>query len=89
MDGEISESEDLSLSEEFDKVIPFHQLLDVSANKSKAELAHKGVLSQRHRPSTEALRTAILKRSVSAASTVRQTLYLLFLSNSTKNGLFI
>ena len=53
------------MSEEFDKVIPFHTLLDVSASKSKAELAHKGVMSQRQKPTTDALRTAILKRSVS------------------------
>ncbi len=72
MDGEISETED-SIKEDLDAVIPFHQLLDVSANKSKAELAHKGsMMAQRQRPSTDALRTAILKRSVSSSSTVRK-----------------
>ena len=40
MDGDVSEAEDFSISEDFDKLIPFHQLLDVSAGKAKAELAH-------------------------------------------------
>jgi hypothetical protein len=74
MDGEISELEDLSLTgslkEEFDRAVPFHELLDVSAGRGKAELAHKGTLSQRRGPSTEALRTAILRRTASATSTV-------------------
>lgn len=82
MDGEISECEDTSQHsattsasndmEEFDRLIPFHELLDISANKSRAELAHKGGLMQRQRPSTEALRTAILRRTVSATSNVRK-----------------
>jgi hypothetical protein len=54
--------------EELDSAIPFHTLLDVSATKSKAQLAHKGTLGQRHKPSAEALRASILKRSVSTAS---------------------
>ena len=41
---------------DFSSIIPPHSLLDVSASKSKAELAHKGLLSSRQRPSTEALR---------------------------------
>ena len=78
-DGEISECEDTSHhssnmanmdSESFDRLIPFHKLLDVSPNRSKAELAHKGALSQRQRPSTDALRTAILRRTVSTTSNV-------------------
>ena len=54
--------------EELDKAIPFHSLLDVSANRSRAELAHKGLLSSRHRPSQEALRAAMLRKSISHAS---------------------
>jgi hypothetical protein len=42
--------------------------LDISAHKSKAELAHKGTMSLRSRPSSEALRSAVMRRSVSAAS---------------------
>ena len=81
-DGEISECEDTSQhsnvsasmnEESFDRLIPFHQLLDVSPNRSKAELAHKGALSQRQRPSTDALRTAILRRTVSTTSNVSCT----------------
>merc|ERR1719357_2513746 len=54
--------------EELDEAIPPHSLLDISASKSKAELAHKGLLSSRHRPSTEALRAAMLRKSVSHTS---------------------
>ena len=62
-------SEDMaSAKEELDSAVPFHTLLDVSANKSKAELAHKGVLSQRQRPSTEALRATVMRKSVSTLS---------------------
>ena len=62
-------SEDMATAkEELDEAVPFHTLLDVSANRSKAELAHKGVLSQRQRPSTEALRATGLRKSVSTLS---------------------
>ena len=79
MDDDISETEleDISISssgplkDELDKLFPFHKLLDVSAGKSKAELAHKGAMSQRTKPTSDALRTSILRRSVSASSTVR------------------
>ena len=54
--------------EELDQAIPFHTLLDVSASKSKALLAHKGTLGQRHRPSADALRASVMRRSVSTAS---------------------
>ena len=57
-----------SAKEELDQAVPFHTLLDVSANKSKAELAHKGILSQRQRPSQEALRATVLRKSVSTMS---------------------
>ena len=58
-------SEDMaSAKEELDEAVPIHTLLDVSANRSKAELAHKGLLSQRQRPSTEALRATVLRKSV-------------------------
>ena len=65
--GEISEDM-ASAKEELDQAVPFHQLLDVSANKAKAELAHKGILSQRQRPSQEALRATVLRKSVSTVS---------------------
>ena len=62
-------SEDMaSAKEELDEAVPIHTLLDVSANRSKAELAHKGLLSQRQRPSTEALRATVLRKSVSTLS---------------------
>ena len=56
--------------EELDKAIPFHSLLDVSANRSRAELAHKGLLSSRHRPSQEALRAAMMRKSISHTSSI-------------------
>ena len=62
-------SEDMaSAKEELDEAVPIHTLLDVSANRSKAELAHKGLLSQRQRPSSEALRATVLRKSVSTLS---------------------
>ena len=62
-------SEDMaSAKEELDEAVPIHTLLDVSANRSKAELAHKCLLSQRQRPSTEALRATVLRKSVSTLS---------------------
>lgn len=78
LDEDISETEleDISISssgpikDELDKLIPFHDLLDISANKSKAELAQKSALAQRSKPSMDALRTNILRRSLSASSTV-------------------
>ena len=58
-----------SAKEELDAAVPFHTLLDVSANRSRAELAHKGTfLSQRQRPSQEALRATVLRKSVSTLS---------------------
>ena len=72
--SEIDEAmEPAEAKEELDRAVPFHTLLDVSANKAKAELAHKGALSMRHRPSTEALRSAVMRRSVSAASNFSST----------------
>ena len=57
-----------SAKEELDAAVPFHTLLDVSANRSRADLAHKGTLSQRQRPSQEALRATVLRKSVSTLS---------------------
>ena len=54
--------------EELDSAVPVHNLLDVSASKSKAQLAHRGTLGQRHRPSSDALKRSILKRAPSTAS---------------------
>ena len=50
------------VTEELDKVIPQHQLLDNTAAKHKNELVHRGTLATRHRPSGEGLRTQILRR---------------------------
>ena len=49
--------------EELDNAIPFHILLDVSANRSRAKLAHKGMLTSRHRPSEESFSKATRKKS--------------------------
>merc|ERR1712106_386960 len=51
-----------NITEELDKVIPKHQLLDNTAAKHKNELVHRGTLATRHRPSGEGLRTQILRR---------------------------
>ena len=48
------------LKEELDRAVPPHELLDTSANRSRAELASKGGLSQRHPPN--------LKRNTSNSS---------------------
>ena len=39
-----------------------------SANKSKAKLAHKGILCQRQRPTQEALQATVLRKSISTLS---------------------
>lgn len=41
----------LPIKEEFDKAVPPHELLDISANKSRAELANRGALANRQLPS--------------------------------------
>lgn len=43
----------LPLKEELDKVVPPHELLDISVNKSKAELANRGALANRQLPSVK------------------------------------
>ena len=50
------------ITEELDRMIPQHQLLDNTAAKHKTELVHRGTLATRHRPSGEGLRTQILRR---------------------------
>jgi len=61
MAGDISEDKD-NVTTELDQVIPKHQLLDSTAAKHKKELAHRGILASRHRPSGQGLRTQILRR---------------------------
>lgn len=41
----------LPIKEELDRAVPPHELLDISANKSKAELANRGALANRQLPS--------------------------------------
>lgn len=41
----------LPIKEEFDRAVPPHELLDISASKSKAELANRGALANRQLPS--------------------------------------
>ena len=41
----------LPIKEEFDNAVPPHELLDISASKSKAELANRGALANRQLPS--------------------------------------
>lgn len=43
----------LPIKEEFDKAVPPHELLDISANKSRAELANRGALANRQLPSSK------------------------------------
>ena len=57
--------------EELDSAIPFHILLDVSANRSRARLAHKGMLTTRHRPSEESFSKATRKKSKQFRSKAR------------------
>ena len=51
-----------NITEELDKVIPKHQLLDSTAAKHKNELVHRGTLATRHWFSGVGLRTKILRR---------------------------
>ncbi|KRT84865.1 Sterile alpha motif containing protein [Oryctes borbonicus] len=43
----------LPIKEELDSAVPPHELLDISANKSKAELANRGALANRQLPSSK------------------------------------
>ncbi|XP_057658198.1 uncharacterized protein LOC130895088 isoform X2 [Diorhabda carinulata] len=43
----------LPIKEEFDRAVPPHELLDISASKSKAELANRGALANRQLPSVK------------------------------------
>lgn len=43
----------LPIKEEFDRAVPPHELLDISASKSKAELANRGALANRQLPSAK------------------------------------
>lgn len=43
----------IPLKEELDNVVPQHELLDISANKSKADLANRGALANRQLPSSK------------------------------------
>jgi len=61
MAGDISEDKD-NATTELDQVIPKHELLDSTAAKHRKELAHRGILATRHRPSGQGLRTQILRR---------------------------
>lgn len=42
----------MPVKEELDRAVPPHDLLDVSANKSKAELANRGGLANRQLPTS-------------------------------------
>nr|XP_023016595.1 uncharacterized protein LOC111505922 isoform X2 [Leptinotarsa decemlineata] len=43
----------MPIKEEFDRAVPPHELLDISASKSKAELAGRGALANRQLPSVK------------------------------------
>lgn len=43
----------LPIKEEFDRAVPPHELLDISASKSKAELVNRGALANRQLPSAK------------------------------------
>lgn len=53
----------LPVKDELDRAVPQHDLLDVSANKSKGELGQRGGLANRQLPSQG-------KRSLSNSSSV-------------------
>ena len=72
-DTDLANDDSLDPSDILDRAVPPHELLDVSAGRCKAELAHKGTMSLRSRPSSEALRSAVMRRSVSAASNFSST----------------
>ena len=49
--------------DDLDDAVPSHILLDVSANRNRARLAHKGLMTTRNRPSENSLRGLIRKDS--------------------------
>ena len=49
--------------DDLDDAVPSHILLDVSAIRSRARLAHKGLMTTRNRPSENSLRGLIRKDS--------------------------
>ncbi len=65
-DGEISEADDSSVKEDLDSAVPFHRLLDVTAGRAKAELAHKGsMMAMRSKPSSSDI---VFKHSASSGA---------------------
>ena len=58
MSREVSDSED-DVTAELDEAVPQHSLLSSQGARHKAELAHKGVLATRSRPSLEGMKTQL------------------------------
>ena len=56
--GDVSDSED-DITAELDDAIPKHSLLHSQAARHRAELAHKGTLASRQRPSLDGLKTQL------------------------------
>lgn len=76
----------MPIKEELDEAVPQHELLDVSASKSKADLASRGGLANRQLPTGSSKRSG----SLSNSSSVRKILYnrLRFHENGPQTDLF-
>lgn len=66
----------MPVKEEFDRAVPPHELLDVSANKSKAELATRGGLANRQLPTGK--RSGGLSNSSSVCISIFTTTHTLY-----------
>ena len=62
---DVSDSEE-DITAELDEAVPQHHLLDHQAARHRAELAHKGGLGSRSRPSLEAVKTQLSSSSLTS-----------------------
>lgn len=63
----------MPVKEELDEAIPQHELLDVSASKSKADLASRGGLANRQLPTVTNKRSGSLSNSSSVSTGSEET----------------
>ena len=65
MSGDVSDSEE-DITAELDDAVPKHSLLESQAARHRAELAHKGILASRQRPSLDGLKTHLSGTSLAS-----------------------
>lgn len=77
----------LPLKDELDTVIPQHELLDTSANKTKCELASKGGLSNRQLPGKRSLSNSSSECALDDGGDEDNIMYVRSLRNGNGNGI--